>query len=80
MNSKVLKGADYFFTINRFESRPTYDTNLNILNYKLHEFNQLHFQIGPYEKYFYERKYKFFNRKVDYTSQFFEFIGKRIGS
>ena len=26
--SNILKGTDYFFTINRFESRPSYDTNL----------------------------------------------------
>lgn len=77
MNSNILRDAEYFFSINRFESRPSYDTNLNILSYKLHEYDQLYFQIGPYEKYFYEGKYKIFSKKIQYTSQFFEFIGKR---
>ena len=73
----AFQGADYILTINRFESRPSYNTMLNILDYNLEQYEKIHFQISPYERYHYERKYLFFYKKEYYTSQFFEFIGKR---
>jgi len=73
----AFQGADYLLTINRFESRPSYNTMLNILDYNLDQYEKIHFQISPYERYYYERKYLFFSKREYYTSQFFEFIGKR---
>ena len=77
LNADVFQGAEYFFTLNRFESRPTYKTDLNILDYKLHEFHKLHFQISPLFGRYYDKKLLFFLKQEYFTSQCFEFIGKR---
>ena len=77
VNGQAFQGAEYFFTINRFQSWPSYRTNLNIVDYKLKEYEELHFQINKYERYYYKRKYLIFYEKEYYTSPIFEFIGKR---
>ena len=76
-NSNVLAKAKYLFTINRFESRPSYDTDINILSYRLQEYDQMFFGISPYERYYPKVKCLFFHEKEFYSSQFFEFIGKK---
>ncbi len=77
LNAPAFQKADYFFTLNRFESRPTYNTDLNILDYKLQEFHKLHFRISPLFGRYYDRKFMFFTEQKYFTSQCFEFIGKR---
>ncbi|MFC1462398.1 putative sugar O-methyltransferase [Verrucomicrobiota bacterium] len=77
VDGDAYQGADYCFTINRFESRPTYPTNLNVLDYRLHEYETLHFQVSPYEKYTIRGRWVFWWEKLYYESQFFEFIGKK---
>ena len=77
LNAEAFKKAEYLFTLNRFESRPTYNTDLNILDYKLNEFHKLHFQISPLFGRYYDRKLMFFFEQKYLTSQCFEFIGKR---
>ena len=77
LDADAFCGAEYFFTLNRFEARPSYSTDLNILNYKLHEFDKLYFRISPLFDYYYRRKFIFLKKREYYTSQFFEFIGKR---
>ena len=46
----LCEEVDYFFTINRFQSWPSYDTSLNIANYNLCDYEELHFQINKYER------------------------------
>lgn len=77
LNAPVFQKTDYLFTLNRFESRPTYNTDLNILDYKLHEFHKLHFRISPLFGRYYDRRLMFFTEQKYFTSQCFEFIGKR---
>lgn len=46
LDSNLFKGLTHLFMINRFESRPTYNTNLNVLSYRLNEYKKIHFQIN----------------------------------
>lgn len=69
--------AKYFFTENRFQSAPTYDTDITILDYPLNDFEKLHFRICPIFSYVYKRKLFFFYERLYFTSQYFEFIGER---
>ncbi|MBF0594187.1 MAG: putative sugar O-methyltransferase [Candidatus Omnitrophica bacterium] len=77
VDSPVFRGAPYLFTLNRFHARPTYPTDINILDYPLHEFNRRHFVISPLFLAYYEPWAKFFYKQVYFSSQFFEFIGRR---
>lgn len=77
LKSEPFLSARYFFTANRFQSYPEYDTDVTILDYSLHDFKKLHFGISPYFTYIYRRKYLFFYEKFHISSQYFEFIGER---
>ncbi len=78
LDSDVFKDAEYFYTLNRFDSRPTYDTDLNILDYRLQDFDKLYFRISPlFGKYYIGSNYDFFVKQEHFASQCFEFIGKR---
>lgn len=78
LKSEPFLSTKYLFTANRFQSAPTYDTDLTILDYPLHDFNKLHFAVSPLFLYTYERKNLFSYEKVPFSSQYFEFIGERI--
>lgn len=77
-NGDALNSAEYLFTVNRFESRPTYETDLNVLSYRLHEYEKIHFKISPLFTQHYTSKYIFFKRAERFTSQCFEFIGRKL--
>lgn len=74
-NSDAFKAAPYLFTINRIYSRPTYQNDIDILRYRLHEYESIHFELSPYEPYYIQSYMKFFYQRKQFTSQFFEFIG-----
>ena len=78
MKSEPFLSAKYFFTVNRFQSAPTYDTDLTILDYQLDDFKKLHFAVSPIFSHTYIRKYLFFYKKLIFNSQYFEFIGERL--
>lgn len=69
--------ARYFFTQNRVQSAPTYDTDLDILDYPLADFKKLHFGISPVFSHTYIKKRMFFYEKSFISSQYFEFIGEK---
>lgn len=78
VSGEAITGTSYLMTINRFQSAPSYDTSLTILDYELHDYEKLHFKISNYEQYYYRRKQLFFMEQEYYTSQFFEFVGERL--
>ncbi|MBI4322978.1 MAG: putative sugar O-methyltransferase [Candidatus Omnitrophica bacterium] len=79
LSSPVFTTAQYVFTVNRFQSAPSYDSDLTILDYPVWDRKQcLHFQITPVTSHLYRRKRLFFYETVLYPSQSFEYIG-RIG-
>lgn len=69
--------TQFLFTANRFQSAPTYDSDLTILDYPLSDFKALHFGISPIFSHTYTRKHLFFADKEPFSSQYFEFIGRR---
>lgn len=74
-NSAAFISAPYFLSINRVFSRPTYSTDIDILRYRLDDYQTIHHEPSLYETYYTEALLKFFYRRKQYTSQFFEFIG-----
>jgi hypothetical protein len=78
VKSEPFLSTKYFFTANRFQSAPTYDTDLTILDYPLADFRKLHFSVSPIFSHTYARKLLFFYEKVYFSSQYFEFIGERV--
>jgi len=77
IDTEIFKNIKYFFTSNRFQSYPTYDTDLTILDYPLHDFEKLHFGICPIFSHDYEQHHIFFYKKNYFSSQYFEFFGAR---
>jgi len=76
LTSPVFTGAQYFFTVNRFQSAPTYDTDLTILDYPIWDpSKRLYFGVSPVFSHMYKRKALFFYEKKVYSSQYFEYIG-----
>lgn len=77
LKSEPFSSTKYFFTVNRFQSAPTFDTDLTILDYPLSEFKKLDFKIFDFFTYAYFKKYLFLYEKKYFSSQYFEFIGER---
>lgn len=77
LKSEPFLSTKYFFTANRFQSYPEFDTDLTILDYPLHDFRKLHFRISLYFSHIYKIKRIFWNEKYHFSSQYFEFIGER---
>jgi hypothetical protein len=77
LKSEPFLSTKYFFAVNRFQSAPTYDTDLTILDYPLNDFNAMHFTISPIFSHTYIGKNVFDYEKVAFSSQYFEFIGDR---
>lgn len=78
LKSEPFLSAKYFFTVNRFQSAPTYDTDLTVLDYPLQDFRKLHFSVSPIFSHTYSRRRLFFYEKIAFSSQYFEFIGERV--
>ena len=81
LDSAAFRGARYFFTCNRFESaprmEPTYDTDLTILDYPIAEFETRFFGVFPLYPYHVTSYGPFSYQRNSYSSQYFDFIGKR---
>lgn len=77
LSREPFLSARFFLTVNRYQSAPTYDNGLTILDYPLGDFRKLHFATTPIVGERYKRKWLFFYTHFPYASQHFEFIGKR---
>lgn len=78
IDSPTFKEAQYFFTANRIQSLPDYETDLNIRDYPIWGAGKkLHFDISPVfsNVYRYPRRNLFFNERVAYPP-YFEYIGE----
>lgn len=77
VRSEPFLSCEYFFTHNRFQSYPEYDTDLTILDYPLQDFDKFYFGICPTHFHSYKEKFLFFYEKLVISSQYFDFIGRR---
>ena len=78
IKSPTFTTAKYFFTANRIQSYPGYDTDLKIVDYPVWDADKtFHFGISPVfsNVYMYQRKNLFFNERVGYPP-YFEYIGE----
>ena len=66
LNSDLFKTIKYFFTVNRFDSFPTYKNELSIVNYPLRDFKTLHFMTSPLYKYIHFRDFIWKTKKIPY--------------
>jgi putative sugar O-methyltransferase len=77
IQSGVFKTAPLFFTVNRYDSYPTYHNNITILDYPLNNYGTIYMRTCPLFQYFYEEVWLFFNRRTRYSSDVFQFVGRR---
>jgi hypothetical protein len=77
MTSSPFKTAKYLFTVNRYDSFPTYNNNLTILDYSLHSYTKLHMRNCIFFNFNVCPVYLFFYKKKLYSSGTFEYIGHR---
>ena len=81
LNHPVFQTCDWFFICNRFESQPrlepTHQTDFTILDYPLADFERLFFGVSVPHLYYYKRRHLFLYEKTPFSSQTFDFIGKR---
>ncbi len=76
MNSKLMKNARYYFTVNRIDSFPTYNNGLSILDYKLDLYKPIHFEVSPIWDFYFDSFTPFFQSKKSFSSRNFEFLGE----
>ncbi|MBI3318554.1 MAG: putative sugar O-methyltransferase [Candidatus Omnitrophica bacterium] len=78
LEADVFRQARYWFTANRIQSQPTYDTDLNILDYPIWDPDRrLYFGISPMfsNHYWYRPRAKLFSERI-VTPPYFEYIGR----
>lgn len=77
IKGEPFESTEFFFTENRFDAAPDFDSGTTVLDYPFGDFDKLHFRISPMHSHRYKAKNFFFYRKEFFTSQCFEFIGRR---
>lgn len=78
IQSEVFKTAPFFFTVNRYDSYPTYQNNITILDYPLKDYQTIYMRSCPLFNYYYEGFLFFWYKRIRYPSDVFQFIGKTI--
>jgi hypothetical protein len=77
-DSKPFVSAKYFFTVNRYDSAPTYSNDITIFDYHIcdNKYKKILFQTLPILKSYFLPCYLFFTKKIRYPSELFIFIGE----
>ena len=74
--SAVFQTAKYFFTANRIQSYPAYDSDLTILDYPIwNPEKRIHFALSRFRSHHYVRRYMFFYERWP-DAPVFEYIGE----
>jgi len=77
VQSPVFAGAPFLFTVNRYDSHPTYANDLTVLDYPLDQYEKILMRTCPFLQNYYVQKGIFGYKRIPYPSQFFQFMGKR---
>jgi putative sugar O-methyltransferase len=77
INSKVFKSAKFLFTVNRYDSAPTYSNKLTVLDYPFQNYMTVRMKNCSFFKVYVEGVLFFFYRLKPHTSGVFEFIGRK---
>jgi hypothetical protein len=76
VDADVFTSAKYFFTANRVQSYPSYNSDLSILDYPIWDRSKrLHFELSPLLSHTYGRSFLFFNKRSNH-SPVFEYLGE----
>lgn len=76
LQSEVFNTARYFFTVNRVQSAPDYDTDLTIVDYPVWDPDKrIHFGTWPAIPHTYDRRAFFFYEKFTFPP-YFEYVGR----
>jgi hypothetical protein len=77
IDSKIFKSANFLFTVNRYDSAPTYSNQLTVLDYPLEKYMTIRMRNCTFFRVYVEGILFFFFRLKPHTSGVFEFIGKK---
>src|SRR3989338_374624 len=77
LQSEVFRTARYFFTVNRVQSAPDYDTDVTILDYPIWDPDKhIHFGLWPAIPHTYEYRRAFFFYEKFTFPPYFEYLGR----
>ena len=77
MKSPVFLTAPFFYTVNRYDAFPTYQNGITVLDYPLKDYELLFMRNCPFLLNYYVKCLLCGYKKMNYPSQFFQFIGKK---
>jgi len=78
LSSNPFRLAKFFFTVNRYDSFPTYSNGITIYDYPLHKYKKVTFKTLPILKYYFIPLLILFTKKVRFSSELFQFIGEKV--
>lgn len=78
--SEVFKTAPFLFVVNRYDAYPTYQNNITILDYHLENYDPILMRTCPFLQCYYRSFLLLGYKRVNYPSQFFQFIGSQAKS
>ena len=76
-NSAPVLSAPLLFTVNRYDSHPTYSNNITILDYPFGRYETIYMRTCPLMLCYFKEYAFFWCRKVRYSSELFQFIGRQ---
>jgi hypothetical protein len=78
LTSPVFTSARFFFTANRVESRPTYNTDVTILDYPIWDARKrLHFGLSPlFSRFYWYPRRRWFGYERIMSHPYFDYIGR----
>jgi putative sugar O-methyltransferase len=75
-NSDPVLTAPLLYTVNRYDSQPTYSNNFTVLDYPFDRYETIYMRTYPILRWYF-KSYAFFGcEKVRYPSEFFQFVGR----
>ena len=77
LSNPAIKEADYFFSVNRIDSFPTYENKLCIFDYFSEQSDILHLGVSPVWDFYFTSLTPFFVKRHSFPSRNFEMIKKK---
>lgn len=76
-NSAPVTSAPFLYTINRYDSHPTYHNKITVLDYPFDRYETIYMRTCPILRWYFIGYAFFWCRKVRYPSDFFQFLGRQ---
>jgi putative sugar O-methyltransferase len=75
-DSAPVRSAAVLFTINRYDSYPTYTNSITVLDYPFSRYETIYMRTCPILRVRFEGRAFFGTRKIRYPSELFQFVGR----